>query len=123
MSQAPPTPSTAGGPPLDTRSSFRGDAKHRTTMCNCTSENLEIPRCTIVHLRSGAHAPSRNDGAKTLDFSRFGFAMRRKARNDKVDHLVDCRSRLMLGLRNDLRMEEPDHPRAGAHCRERHVGL
>ena len=23
--------------------SFRGDAKHRTTMCNCTSENLEIP--------------------------------------------------------------------------------
>jgi hypothetical protein len=20
-----------------------GDAKHRTTMCNCTSENLEIP--------------------------------------------------------------------------------
>src|SRR4051794_31322975 len=25
--------------------SFRGDAQHRTTMCNCTSENLEIPRC------------------------------------------------------------------------------
>jgi hypothetical protein len=23
--------------------SFRGDAKHRATMCNCTSENLEIP--------------------------------------------------------------------------------
>jgi hypothetical protein len=23
--------------------SFQGDAKHRTTMCNCTSENLEIP--------------------------------------------------------------------------------
>src|SRR6202011_1616637 len=33
--------------------SFRGDAKHRTTMCNCTSENLEIPRCAIAHLRSG----------------------------------------------------------------------
>jgi len=25
------------------RPSFRGDAKQRTTMCNCTSENLEIP--------------------------------------------------------------------------------
>jgi len=25
------------------RPSFRGDAKHRTTVCNCTSENLEIP--------------------------------------------------------------------------------
>src|SRR5258708_37511755 len=33
--------------------SFRGDAKHRTPMCNCTSENLEIPRCAIAHLRSG----------------------------------------------------------------------
>src|SRR5207248_11727083 len=31
-------------------------------MCNCTSENLEIPRCAIAHLRSGANAPSRNDG-------------------------------------------------------------
>src|SRR5450755_564654 len=35
--------------------SFRGDAKHRT-------RNLEIPRCAIAHLRSGADAPSRNDG-------------------------------------------------------------
>src|SRR5450756_1682607 len=35
--------------------SFRGDAKHRT-------RNLEIPRCAIAHLRSGANAPSRNDG-------------------------------------------------------------
>src|SRR5258706_12269599 len=34
--------------------SFRGDAKHRTL-------NLEIPRCAIAHLRSGAKAPSRND--------------------------------------------------------------
>src|SRR5436305_8953860 len=40
------------------QSSFRGDAKHRTMMCNCTSENLEIPRCAIAHLRSGAtHHP------------------------------------------------------------------
>src|ERR1700726_5250493 len=31
-------------------------------MCNRTSENLEIPRCAIAHLRSGASAPSRNDG-------------------------------------------------------------
>src|SRR5713226_9113685 len=37
------------------KSSFRGDAKHRT-------RNLEIPRCAIAHLRSGANAPSRNDG-------------------------------------------------------------
>jgi hypothetical protein len=35
--------------------SFRGDAEHRT-------RNLEIPRCAIAHLRSGAGAPSRNDG-------------------------------------------------------------
>src|SRR3981189_2055839 len=31
----------------------------RTTMCNCTSENLEIPRCAIAHLRSG---PSDHPG-------------------------------------------------------------
>src|SRR6202043_691388 len=36
--------------------SFRGDAKHR-------ARNLEIPRCAIARLRSGADAPSRNDGA------------------------------------------------------------
>src|SRR6185295_2529330 len=42
--------------------SFRGDAKHRTTVRNCAPENLEIPRCAIAHLRSGANAPSRNDG-------------------------------------------------------------
>jgi hypothetical protein len=34
--------------------SFPGDAEHRT-------RNLEIPRCAIAHLRSGANAPSRND--------------------------------------------------------------
>src|SRR4029077_7924061 len=33
-----------------------------TMMCACTLENLEIPRCAIAHLRSGANAPSRNDG-------------------------------------------------------------
>jgi hypothetical protein len=42
-------------------------------MCNCTSENLEIPRCAIAHLRSGAYAPSRNDvvlKSHTFAFSR-----------------------------------------------------
>src|SRR5260370_21660896 len=39
------------------RPSFRGDAKHRT-------RNLEIPRCAIAHLRSGANAPSRNDSGQ-----------------------------------------------------------
>src|SRR5947208_8005310 len=29
--------------------SFRSDAKHRTTMCNCTSENLEIPGLVLAH--------------------------------------------------------------------------
>src|ERR1700690_4300976 len=29
--------------------SFRGDAKHRTTMCHCTSENLEIPGLVLAH--------------------------------------------------------------------------
>src|SRR5207253_3165415 len=41
--------------------SFRGDAKHRT-------RNLEIPRCAIAHLWSGACAPSRNDS-----LSKFGL--------------------------------------------------
>src|SRR6202030_133417 len=40
-------------------SSFRGASKMRTTMCNCTSEKLEIPRCAIAHLRSG---PSDHPG-------------------------------------------------------------
>ena len=31
-----------------------GDVKHRT-------RNLEIPRCAIARLRSGANAPSRNN--------------------------------------------------------------
>src|SRR5271156_6250922 len=44
-------------PPFFSGSSFRGDAKHRT-------RNLEIPRCAIAHLRSGADAPSRNDGVR-----------------------------------------------------------
>src|SRR6202012_5728881 len=43
------------------KQSFRGDAKHRTMVCPCTPEKLEIPRCAIAHLRSGADAPSRND--------------------------------------------------------------
>src|SRR5947207_10470363 len=40
-------------------SAKRGDAKHRT-------RNLEIPRCAIAHLRSGANAPSWNDGGRLL---------------------------------------------------------
>src|ERR1700686_1306235 len=28
-------------------------------MCNCTSENLEVPRCAVAHLRSG---PSDHPG-------------------------------------------------------------
>src|ERR1700676_5331170 len=51
--------------------SFRGDAKHRTMMCNCTSENLEIPRCAIAHLGSGANAPSRNDVVCSFRSSRL----------------------------------------------------
>jgi len=30
--------------------SFRGDAEHRTTMCNCTSENLELPGLVVPTL-------------------------------------------------------------------------
>jgi hypothetical protein len=30
-------------------SSFRGDTKYRTTLCNCTSENLEIPGLVLTH--------------------------------------------------------------------------
>src|SRR5664279_1026747 len=35
----------------------------RTTMCNCTSEKLEIPRCAIAHLRSG---PSDHPGMTSV---------------------------------------------------------
>ena len=42
-----------GGPGNPT-TSFRGGSQSRT-------RNLEIPRCAIAHLRSGACAPSRND--------------------------------------------------------------
>jgi hypothetical protein len=45
--------------------SFRGDAKHRTTTCDCTSENLEIPRCAIAH-RGPRWRVSRNDRVKHL---------------------------------------------------------
>jgi hypothetical protein len=31
---------------------------------NCVSENLDIPRCAIAHLRFGADAPSRNDDVR-----------------------------------------------------------
>src|SRR5450756_1885049 len=50
---------------FDAELSFRGDAKHRT-------RNLEIPRFAIAHLRSGANAPSRNDGGG------YGFAFSRR---------------------------------------------
>src|SRR5437899_2498742 len=35
--------------------------QHRTTMCSCTSENLEVPRCAIAHMRSARRGASRND--------------------------------------------------------------
>jgi hypothetical protein len=46
--------------------SFRGDAKHQTTMCNCTSENLEIPGLVPTHhpgmTESKSYRFARNDG-------------------------------------------------------------
>src|SRR6202140_244110 len=49
-------------------------------MCTCPSENLEIPRCAIAHLRAGSNAPSRNDGFESYR------ALRRSAmRFDLVD--------------------------------------
>src|SRR6266436_5270330 len=39
--------------------------QYRTMVRNCAPEKLEIPRCAIAHLRSGANAPSRNDGVKS----------------------------------------------------------
>src|SRR5712671_4918428 len=54
--------------------SFRGDAKHRT-------RNLEIPRCAIAHLRSGANAPSWNDGrlrTNRLDIVAIGVDQERR---------------------------------------------
>src|SRR3954466_11494062 len=48
--------------------SFRGDAKHRT-------RNLEIPRCAIAHLRSGANAQSRNDWRQLRRLAEIGVEM------------------------------------------------
>ncbi len=39
-----------------------GSNRHSGAMRKHRTRNLEIPRCAIAHLRSGANAPSRNDG-------------------------------------------------------------
>jgi hypothetical protein len=122
--------------PLPSRLSFRGAAKRRTMMCNCTSENLEIPRCAITHLRSGANAPSRNDGinaaarrftfqtAKTIGRSRILGLVVRDARRCRAPHhegLADLilRSRARRGVSKDVaptlshRSHEPPFSRRG----------
>jgi hypothetical protein len=33
---------------MTVKPSFRGDAKHRTLMCDCTSGNLEIPGLVLA---------------------------------------------------------------------------
>src|SRR6202035_5623435 len=38
-------------------------AHRRISRFRVVSQTPEIPRCAIAHLRSGANAPSRNDGA------------------------------------------------------------
>src|SRR5207245_3789364 len=43
------TKSPGSGRGFSLRPSFRDDAKHRTMMCNCTSENLEIPGLVPAH--------------------------------------------------------------------------
>jgi len=105
--------------PLPSRLSFRGALKARAMMCNCTSENLEIPRCAITHLRSGANAPSRNDGinaaarrftfqtAKTIGRSRILGLVVRDARRCRAPHhegLADLilRSRARRGVSKDV---------------------
>ena len=45
----------------DFGSSFRGDAKHRTAMCNCTSENQDFPMRNCASEGVWCCAPSRND--------------------------------------------------------------
>ena len=44
--------------------SFRDGPKDQT-------RNLEIPRCAIAHLRSGANAPSRNDAELSALFDQI----------------------------------------------------
>ena len=52
-----------------TNSSFRGASEtSEPQMCNCTSGNLEIPRCAIAHLRSG---PSDHPGMMNMEPRRF----------------------------------------------------
>jgi hypothetical protein len=58
--------------------------------CNCTPWNLEIPRCAIAHLKSGA--PSRND----ID---LGETLRRQ-------RLLQIRNQIFLVLDAD---RQPDH--------------
>ncbi len=82
--------------------SFRGDAKHRTTMCNCTSENLGIPRCAIAHLRSG---PSDHPGMTVF------LQMRANALpHPPLEGRVDAKRRGGVEPRNEA---APSHP--GSH--------
>src|SRR6266436_1691183 len=66
-------------------------------MCNCTSENLEIPRCAIAHLRSGADAPSRNDGASS-DAPLAGLANNETRRSTRP--MQALYAQLLVGLIN-----------------------
>src|SRR5205823_2205352 len=61
-------------PPETSAPSFRDDAKHRTLVHNCAPENLEIPRCAIAHLGSGANAPSGDDDYVVTSSSRRSAA-------------------------------------------------
>src|ERR1700733_7275120 len=73
------------------------------------------------------HAPNvlfcsaRNDLVRFSVSLNFRQTSRGKSLKDEINHLVERRPRFVGRLSNDLGMEEPNHRRAGAHRRERHV--
>src|SRR5215475_5015899 len=112
----------------DQRSTAWANRAFQSAISRCATG----PRCRISQ-RAVARALARPLSARRLDCFVAGllamlisspgppFSARSEACEDKVDHLVDRRSRFVGGLRDHLRMEKPDHRGAGALRRERHI--
>src|ERR1700733_2625803 len=86
------------------------------------AQGSEATKQSILrHAPHGLLRSARNDGVRLSASSMFRQTARGKSREDEINHLVERRPRFVGRLSNDLGMEEPNHRRAGAHRRERHV--
>src|SRR5437868_14146894 len=68
-----------------------GARKARTTMRNCASENLEIPRCAIAHLRCG---PSDHPGMTESLIASLALAIVNVAKLRKAKSLPSSSDRM-----------------------------